>query len=95
MEHPRVEISRDELHTALAVWIRTKVPRHVWERYAKLMVKRLEKRDTEEDQIDPRDELAKAIAQGFVDAKWEVTHRPPKTAFEAAPIRDAEGRVIG
>jgi len=82
MEKPRVEIPSAEFQIALAVWLRTEVPRHVWERYVKFEKKRLEKRDTEEDAIDPRDELAKVIAAKLAQVGWEIWHVPKGNVFE-------------
>jgi hypothetical protein len=68
----RVEVSNTEYETHLAVALRT-LPSHVWARYVAFEKKRLEKRDTEADHIDPRDELARHLAGKLDQAKWTIT----------------------
>jgi hypothetical protein len=62
------------------VWPKT-LPPHVWQGYAKFMLKRLEKRDTEADRVDPRDELARHSVKHFGAAGWEVTRTPKGNLF--------------
>jgi predicted nucleic acid binding AN1-type Zn finger protein len=72
MPESRHPVTPAELEAAVAVWLRTLRP-DVWRRYAEFEKKRLEKRDTEADKVEPRDELAKHIARKLVQAGWEVT----------------------
>jgi hypothetical protein len=82
MDRPRVVVSPEEFEAALVVWLRT-LPAHVWARYAKFEKLRLEKRDREEDRVDPRDDIARHLAGKLAQANWEVSYDKPMTAFEA------------
>jgi hypothetical protein len=87
MPNPRVVASPTELESAITVWLKTLPPR-VMERYLRFLALRAEKRDTEADRIDPRDELAKHLAAKFAQAGWEASYRPAGSAAEAAMGRD-------
>lgn len=81
MDKPRIDVALPEFQTAVAVWLRT-CPRFIWERYVRFEKKQLEKRSTEADQIDPRDELAKHIAAKMAQAGWTVTRPETGNFFE-------------
>jgi hypothetical protein len=77
---PRITVSPDELETAIAVWLRTLPPR-VMERYLRFERLRAEKRDREEDQVDPRAEMAKHLARKFAEAGWEASYEKKGNLF--------------
>jgi hypothetical protein len=80
MEKPRIRVTEAEYEDHLAVAMLT-LPSHVWERYVKWEKKRLEKRDTEADQIDPRTVLAKHLARKLAQAGWEITREQHGNLF--------------
>jgi hypothetical protein len=80
MDENRVVVPLSELEAAFAVWLKT-VPPRVWNAYAAFMLKRIQKRDNEDDRVDPRDDVVRHFVKHFDDANWEVTRKPKGNLF--------------
>lgn len=74
MDRPRIEVTHDQLVTALTIWIGL-VPVWTW--------RELEKQGRENPSEDPRDDfnaktaMAKHLAEKFRVSGWEVSYPQP------------------
>lgn len=82
----RIEVSPEQLRTAILVWIKT-APKHIWRELEKQGLKSL-KHDTDPlNRYDPREAMANYLAGKFVQAGWQISHEQPKPLGSPPPFR--------
>ena len=72
----RIAVTRERLAMSIGIWLRL-APKYIWrksEAYERLVE---QKRHDPREAPDPHGDLAKHLADRFIQAGWEVTHAEP------------------
>ncbi len=85
MADSRIDVSSEELATALAVWIKT-APKRIWWDYWKHSetVAKWSAGSDPFDRFDPRDAMAAYLAGKFRQANWAISYPKPLPIGDAA-----------